>query len=342
MRQRLISIVLIALLAVPAFTQAGLTSMRGPLFETTDDARSRAEILDAELLAPVSYGEAVGFYERADRTFQRAGSIDSIRRYLGKAEDRFNHAAQAAEIAAAALDAAIQARKDALDSEAPKFSADSWYAGEKNFSEATHRLERGSIKYAQRYAAKAENAYRKSELDSIKANYLSETKSLIRQAEKLRAARYAPMSLNNARLLLEEAETQLTTNRYDTDRPRLLAMEAKHNALHAKYVSKLQKSIRDKTTNLEVVLLEWEASISKVGDVLDRPTFFDNGEKVAIDGLLAGIRELQRERNTLDQDLNDRKAQVMALNTQISKMQSTMDEVAAFPPRRGGNAAHHQ
>ena len=69
------------------------------------------------------------------------------------------------------------------------------------------------------------------------------------------------------RFLLEEAETQLTTNRYDTDRPRLLAMEAKHNALHAKYVSKLQKSIRDKTTNLEVVLLEWEASISKVGDV---------------------------------------------------------------------------
>ncbi len=330
MPQRIVILFIAVLLMVPAITQAGLTSMRGPLFESTDKARATAEALNAPLLAPVSYGEAVGYYERAEKTFKRAGSIDSIRRHLGKAEARFNKSAEAAEIAAAALDSAIQARTDALDSEAPQYSADSWYSGETNFSEATRRLERGSIKYAQRYATKAENAYRESELASIKANYLSETKDLISQAEKLRASRYAPMSLNNARILLDTAETELTASRYDTDRPRLLAMEAKHNALHAIYVSKLQRSIRDKATNLEAVLLEWEASISKLGDVLNRPTFFDDGEKAAIEDLLVGISELQRDKNTLDQDLNDREAQVVALNSQISKMKTMMDEVAAL------------
>ena len=330
MPQRIIALFVAILLLAPTIAEAGLTSMRGPLFESTDKARAAADELNAPLLASVSYREAVGSYERAESTFNRAGSIDSIRRYLARAEERFNKSAQAAEIAATALDSTIQARQDAFDSEAPQYSDDSWYLGEKNFAEATRRLERGSIKYAQRYATKAENAYREAELAAIKANYLSETKNLIGQAEKLRAVKYAPMSLNNARILLATAETELTTNRYDTDRPRLLAMEAKHNALHAIYVSKLQRSIRDKTTNLEAVLLEWEASISKLGAALNRSTFFDDGEEVAIENLLAGIGELQSDKNRLDQDLNDREAQVVALNTQIFKMKTMMDEVAAL------------
>ena len=330
MPQRIIALFVAILLLAPTIAEAGLTSMRGPLFESTDKARAAADELNAPLLASVSYREAVGSYQRAESTFNRAGSIDSIRRYLARAEERFNKSAQAAEIAATALDSTIQARQDAFDSEAPQYSADSWYLGEKNFTEATRRLERGSIKYAQRYATKAENAYREAELAAIKANYLSETKNLIGQAEKLRAVKYAPMSLNNARILLATAETELTTNRYDTDRPRLLAMEAKHNALHAIYVSKLQRSIRDKTTNLEAVLLEWEASIGKLGAALNRSTFFDDGEEVAIENLLAGIGELQSDKNRLDQDLNDREAQVVALNTQIFKMKTMMDEVAAL------------
>ena len=163
------------LLMAPAMAEAALTSMRGPLFETTDAARTKAESLNAPLLAPVSFGEAVGYYERAENIFKRAGSIDSIRRYLAKAEARFLKSAEAAEIAVVALDTTIQARKDALESEAPQYSSDKWYSGETNFSEATRRLERGSIKYAQRYATKAENAYRESELAAIKANYLSES-----------------------------------------------------------------------------------------------------------------------------------------------------------------------
>ena len=334
MRQRIVTLVIAALLIAPVIAYAGLTSMRGPLFETTDDARAEADAMDAPLLAPVSYGEAVAYYERAEATFKRAGSIDSIRRNLTKAEARFNKAAEAAEIAAAALDAAIQARKDAYASEAPQYAADSWYRGETNFSEATRRLEQGSIKFAQRYATKAETAYREGELAAIKANYLSETKELIRQAEKLRATRYAPMSLNNARILLETAETELNSNRYDTDRPRLLALDAKHNALHAIYVSNLERNIRDRVTNLEAVLLEWEASMSKVGDVLDRPLYFDDGEKAAVDQLLAGVGELQREKQTLAQDLNDREAQVAALNAQVTRTQTMMAEVAALQQER--------
>ena len=176
MRNRLFSFlfsgIFTAVLLAPLAAQAELTSMRGPLFGNADEARARAEATDAELLAPLSYGEALENYSRANATFKRAGSVESIRRYLVKAETKFNKSAQAAEIAATALDAIIQARKDALASDAPTYATDSWDEGEQNFAEATRRLERGSIKYAQRYGDKAQNAYREGELTSIKAGAL--------------------------------------------------------------------------------------------------------------------------------------------------------------------------
>ncbi|MFV2090082.1 MAG: OmpA family protein, partial [Pseudomonadales bacterium] len=203
-------------------------------------------------------------------------------------------------------------------------AVDDWDEGESNFSEATRRLERSSIKYAQRYADKAETAYRAGELAAIKANYLNETKDLIQKAEKLRAERYAPMSLNNARILLDTAETALNTDRYDTDRPRSLAVDAKHNARHAIYVSRLEQRIRERQTNLESVLLEWEASIGRLGDALDKPVYFDNGETAAIDELLVSLDSIKKTGDSLTQDLSDREQQLAALNEQVTKMQELL------------------
>jgi OOP family OmpA-OmpF porin len=325
-----IPLIALFLLLFPLTVHAGMTSMRGPLFEDADTARDAAIASNAPLLAPVSYSEAMRQYEKAESTFKRAGSIDWIRRYLGSAQEGFEKSLQAAELAATALDSTIQARQDALASEAPKYAEDSWYSGEMSFAEATRRLERGSMKYALRYGEKAETAYREGELEAIKVNYLSETKTLIKQAEKLKAAKYAPMSLNNARLLLETAENELTVNRYDTDRPRLLALDAKHNALHAIYVAKLERRIRDRSTNVEEVLLEWEGSISRIGDTLNLPVYFDEGEAKTVDALIAGIDSLKQEKSTLALNLADREAQVATLTTQVESTQTMLAEVNAL------------
>ena len=307
-----------------ALVHADLEEMRGSLFQAAEDARAIAQSKSANVLAPISYGEAMDQLSRAQSLFDRSGSVDSIRKTLTRAETGFNKSSEAADIAASALDSTIQARRDAASSDAKGFAADEWEEGEIAFSEATRRLERGSISSAQRYAKKAETAYRDAELISIKANYLDETRNLIKRAEKLRAERYAPVSLDNARTLLETAETELTENRYDTDRPRSLALDAKHNALHAIYVSTLEARIRDRETNLEAVLLEWEKSINQLGDALDKPLYYDYGEKAAINELLLSITTMIRENERLGQSLNDTEAQVAALNGQVSRMQQLL------------------
>lgn len=318
------SAVLFALLLLLGTTAAAMTNMRTPLFGAADAARATADGLNARLLAPVSYAEAVSYYERADETFARAGSVDSIRRYLAKAEDRFAKATEAAGIAAQALEATLRARADALQTDTASFAPKEWKDGENAFTQATRSLERGSIKSAERHSEKAEKAYRDGELLAIKANYLNETRGLIAKAEKLKAERYAPTSLTRAVTLLEAAEVALTNNRYDTDKPRSLAADARHNALHAIYVAELESRIKSRELSLETILLGWEKSISRLGDALDTPVYFDHGEEAAIDALLEGMSRLREEKAALAQTIEDRDQTVAGLNEQVAKMQELL------------------
>ena len=218
----LLTAALFAALIIPTISHAAMTSMRAPLFGAADEAMAAADALNARALAPIGYAEAVSQYERADDTFKRAGSVDSIRRYLAKAEAKFISSSEAAEIAAQALEAMIRARADALQTDTASFAPKEWKDGERAFGQATKSLERGNMQSAERYSDKAEQAYRDGELIAIKANYLNETRDFIAMAKKLKADRYAPTSLGNALALLDAAETELNNNRYDTDKPRSL------------------------------------------------------------------------------------------------------------------------
>jgi outer membrane protein OmpA-like peptidoglycan-associated protein len=143
-------------------------------------------------------------------------------------------------------------------------------------------------------------------------------------ANRLKADRYAPESLGNATSLLAAAENALNDNRYDTDKPRSLAADARHNALHAIYVAKLENRIRNRELNLERVLIGWEASIERLGDALDTPVYFDYGETQAIDTLLETMTRLSLEKESLSRTIEDQSLELMALNEQVDKMQELL------------------
>jgi OOP family OmpA-OmpF porin len=327
MKTHLNTVWLIALLCLPiaaTATTPGLANMRAPLFEDVDKVLARANELSADVLAPVSYGRAMSYYRRAETSLSRAGSVDSIRKSLRNATEYFEKAAAAAEVAQSAFESTIQARNDAHSAGAPSYATRTWDSAELDFAEATKRMEQGSIKYAQRYAEKAETEYRDAELEAIKVNYLSETRALLEQADDLRAEKYAPVSFARAQELLVTAETELNDNRYDTDRPRSLALDAKHNALHAIHISRLERQIRDRTTSLEKVLIEWETSMRKLGAALDQPIYFDDGEDQAVADLLTALERVVAERDQAMQELTESRAQVAALDTELNTLRQRL------------------
>jgi len=231
MQKKLImSVLTILLVSVAGISVQAQEGLRETLFEGAKDTLVRANEAQAALLAPTSYSEGAEHYQRAESLLEKGGNIERIQSSLAKASLEWEKAIKATEIARISLSDAIQARADAINAEAKTYAPEAWDEAQERFAEATVRLEKGSLRAAERNGEKAVEKYREAELIAIKANYLNETKELLIQADKLKADRYAPNTFAKAQALFAEAETELTQNRYDTDRPRSLAQNAKHEA----------------------------------------------------------------------------------------------------------------
>lgn len=310
-----------------------VTELREPLFEAATKALSRANSARASTLAPLAYAEGAQAYRRAEKTLADAGSIESIRKDVSKAEAAFSSAAEQAAVADTAFGGTLRAREDADNAEAERYAPDAWRKAEVTFSDAVTALERGRERTAGRSAEKALTAYRDAELEAIKTNYLSETRTLLEQADELRAERYAPQSFAQASELLSTAENALTEDRYDTDRPRSLAQQAKHAARHAIYVSEQADQIRRGDLRLEDLLLGWEASISNVAAQLDIPVYFDTGESEALASIQDGVLDLQTQLRARDASLTERDEQIEAMRAQVSDLQQNLGDQSAAAQR---------
>ena len=303
---------------------AQLEEIKEPLFAEASKALRQANEVRASLLAPKSYSEAADLYRRADKTLKSGGNLESIQRDLEKAARLFAKSATSSAVADAAFGGTLRARADAENAEAATYAPEDWEAAEVRFAEATTDLERGRKRGAERDAEAALELYRQAELAAIKANYLNETKTLLEQAEDRRADRWAPKSYQQAREWVAEAETALTNDRYDTDRPRSLAQQAKHSAKHAIYVSRLADDIDDGDTTLEAILLDWEASITRLADQVDTPVHYDNGQEQAVASIQNAVVNLQSQLAQMSNGMAERDEQINALNTQLADVQKQL------------------
>lgn len=305
-----------------------LQELRSSLFEQANAALKSANDAKANKLSPDNYAAGAEAYRDAETTLNRGGSIESIRRALSRATESFLAAADQAALAAKTFEAVLNARDDAWSAGAESYASEEWTRAEATFMEATVRLENGRIDRAQRDGSSAENLFRSAELIAIKANYLSETRELLERADKENAPRYAPKSFNSATRLLKEAESTLENNRYDTDQPRSLARQAKHDALHAIYVAGLEQAIRKKNTTLEDILLQWEASITTLADLYDLPVHFDDGERQAVNEIRMRIADSLKDNQELKARLEDRQAQLDTLIQETASMERLSKLVA--------------
>ena len=317
------SVVFTGALLVPALIPAALQAqdlretLRGPVFGAAMQSLEGANAAKASVLAPNTYAKAAEAYQRAEKEFESDGKLERIRNLLDQAQAGFDAARAAAERAAQEVAAAYQARLDAESSNAEQYAPKQWREGELAFFEAVSTLEKNSQRRVERNAANAETAFRAAELEAIETSLLAETDRFISMAADEGAKRYAPNSYQFAVDLLDQARTELAENRYDTDKPRNLAMSSLHYAKHAIYVTGVVKQIQDRDASVETVLMEWEKQIERLADELDLAVFFDNGPDLATNTLIAAIRELSRERDDLRTRMADSTAQIELLTSEL-------------------------
>jgi len=316
---------LLAAFAAPAPAQQDL---RATLFAETDRALEQARAASADLLSPAAFGRGTEAYAAAEADLARGRNMERIRSTLASATRSFTEAREAAEIANVTLAAVIKTRADATNANASTFAAELWAEASESFDSAARRLESGDIRGARSRADEAEALFRDAELTAIKAQYLSQTRALLAEADQARVPRLAPRTYEKARSLLAEAERELSNNRYDTDLPRSLAQQANYEARHAIYLAGLIDKLRGQDQTTEDLILSYEEPLSEISAAADKAAQLDKGIEPVVADLVAYIEGLREQAAQSERDLTDSRARVGALEEEIRDLDQRLGGVS--------------
>ena len=321
-------VVLACLLTALATRASAQQDLRSTLFVEADRALAEAREANAELLAPATYARGAEAYAAAEDDLARGRNIERVRSALATAARAFTEASDAAEIANVTLAAVSKTRADAANANASTFAAELWTDATEAFDSAARRLETGDIRGARGRADEAEALYRDAELTAIKAQYLSQTRALLAEAEQARVPRLAPRTYEKARSLLAEAERELSENRYDTDLPRSLAQQANYEARHALYLAGLIERLREEDQTLEDLILSYEQPLSDISAAADKAAQLDKGIEPVVTELVAYIEGLREQASQAERDLSDTRTRVGELEEEIRDLDERLGGVS--------------
>jgi outer membrane protein OmpA-like peptidoglycan-associated protein len=310
--------------------------LKEALFKDATFAMETAKQANADLYSPEAFEAGMKLYRDAEKKFESGGNIEEIRKKLDQALGFFNKAMEGLKLSNVVMKDAQAARDDALKAEADKYAAEDWKKAEQLFEKAAQILERGNSKKAGAKSAEAEQAYRAAELNAIKVNYLQGAWSLIEKADDMGAEEYAPKTLAKARSLAESSEKLLTEDRYDTDKARQEAQQAKYEASHAIFLTDTIKELRTSVSPFnddevleENMLLEAERPLHLIAGALEMVARFDEGSAAPTSEMMKAIGELKEENSRLGQELIDKNAEISALGEQVALMEQRLDESSA-------------
>lgn len=298
-------------------------------FKDADAAQEAAKAAGAKLLSPKNFERATLAYDAGDKGLARGRNIEYVRNKAAQAEKYYKAATKAAELAKTVLSQVRKSRQDAANAEAPKLSPELWDKAQQKFGTAIRYLERGDLKRAKRYDIEGTSLYRDAELVAIKAQYLTETRRLIKAADRARVDRYAPLTLHKAKRLLAEAEKELSENRYDTDRPRSLAKQANYEAKHAIYLSEVVRDVKGKDLSVEQLILQWEAPLQAIAGAADILPAMSDGHEELQGVLVEFIENMQNRNQSLEQETEE----------SLVRLGDMEEEIRALDQRLGGATA---
>jgi len=328
-QHRIVRIVMVATLLLGLGNAYAQDELRKTFFKEADAAKAAADAAKAQLLAPRSYARGMDEYKDAEFALERGRNIETVRSNAADAARHFKTATTAAELASTALAQVMKSRQDAANARAPELSPEIWMEAQRKFADAIRLLERGDLKGSKRRDIEATSLYRDAELVAIKAQYLSETRNLLAQADRARVGRYAPITLGKAKQLLADAERELNENRYDTDLPRSLARQANYEAKHAIYLSEVVRQVRDRDLTAEQLVLQWEKPMRDISGAADIVPDMEDGPNRLAAELVAYIENANNQNQALGQENSENEI----------RLEEMAEEMAALDERLGGATA---
>ena len=328
-QSRYVRFILVAVLLIGFGSAQAQDELRKTFFKDADAAKAAADAANAELLSPHNYERGKKEYADAEDALTRGRNIEVVRSNAADAANYFNAATKTAKLAATALSQVMKSRQDAANARAPELSPDLWQQAQRVFGDAIRDLERGDLKGAKHGDIEATSLYRDAELVAIKAQYLTETRNLLADADRAKVGRFAPITLGKAKKLLADAERELNENRYDTDLPRSLARQANYEAKHAIYLSEVVRKVRDRDLTAEELVLQWEKPLQDVAGAADIVPEMADGPANLSKELVAYIDKLRDDNQALDQEKTENETRLADMEEEIRSLDEKLGGATA-------------
>jgi OmpA-OmpF porin, OOP family len=263
--------------------------LQSSLFDEVNQSMTIALGAQADVLSPRAFNEGMDEYNDAKKKYMAEGELSEIKEKITNANNKFREATENTKVSSVMFSSALSARADAMNADANHFVSEMWVDAEQEMKDAAVRLEKGDADKAKEKSLEATNLYRKAELESIKANYLTNAKKLLKTADDNKVYKVAPKTIDEAKVLVSKAEKELLDNRYDTDDARYLAKEAEYKALLAMNIAKEEKTLDNKDYEAEDYLLMSYKPLTTIGESLNLNLKFDKGVEGPVSEIIGRI-----------------------------------------------------
>ena len=252
------------------------------------------------MLSPENFKKAVKYYEEASSDYEdKDESLVDIKEKLQKSKF---HALEALKVITLAKDNllnSITAREEALEENAPLLAPEDWEEAEKVFMKATTNLEDDDLKDAIKFGARSYDMFKRTRILAIKNGILSDARNQINLALQEESERYCLSTIRTAQNLLSEAEAILAKDPFAKDQSNQKAMEAAYQGRHALYLARTIKQLSKKEENWELMILQFEGVLSRLGTQFHFQPEFDEGFNSSVEILSGYIHNLKEEEKRL-------------------------------------------
>lgn len=229
-------------------------------------------------------------------------------------------------LAAQNLESAEAARTRAQNADAPILAPKAYQSAERSLSHARRLMEKGSSpgQIAAAFRGATEE-FEATELEAISERVLAPARSAIKDANAIRAKRYAPVTLERARELLAAAEAAIREDRYAIADAEALAEEAAATARHA---GQIATTVREKP-KLENLILEWEKYLARLQAAAGITLPADSKPEEVTEVLEQEIERIRGSELQLRQDLTDSQAFTGAMEDEIRELDQQLGGASA-------------
>ncbi len=291
------ALILFFLLHSLLLAQGGL---RNNLFGDYEKLLDQLQQENAEVLAPENFKHAVENFKEASVDYEnKEESLVDIKEKLQKSRDFALEALKIVHLAKDTLHAAIAARDEALQENAPIFAPDEWDKAEDVFADATTNLEDDDLDDAREYGTEAATLYKEATIKAIRNGILGDARNQLSLARQDGAEHYCLNTLRSAENLLAEAEAVLKADPYNKPSATQKAMAASYEARHAQYLAETIKRISDKPDSLEALYLKFESMFTTMATPFHYTPKFDKGFEEPTKTIVGYVINLKKEQSRL-------------------------------------------